>query len=659
MKIALVGNQNSGKTTLFNLLTGSNQKIGNWPGVTLERKSGFIKGASAELVDLPGIYSLSPYTAEEEVSRHFIFEEKLDLIINIIDATSIERSLYLTTQLLELDTPLVIALNMTDIMAKKGVDIDVDALAKALSVDIISISALRKTGINDLITYIQQFQKHKSTPKEIFPRDIEQAIAAIEVKLEIPHKRFVAIKLLEKDQLCPYQINGTLNRHIEALENKYTVDVEELIAHQRYEYIVSVIKQIVHIKDNGQSMTDQLDRIFLHKWLALPIFAIIMFLVYFLSVGVVGGLTVDLTEGVVENFGEWLRTTLTTLNASEWSSSLVVDGILAGIGAVLAFVPQLVILFLCISLLETTGYMSRIAFFFDRIFKRLGLSGKALIPFIVGSGCSVPGVMATKTIDNDNERRLTVILTPFIPCSAKLPIIALFAGFFFDRFAGLVSVSLYFFSIVVIVLSALLLKALLKGKVSAFVFELPDYKLPSLRYVSRDVFGKAWEFIKRAGTIIFLCSVVVWFLLSFSWSFIYGIPVDQSILASIGRVFSWIFFPILGELSWEATVSAIQGLVAKEQVVSSMAIIAGFGENGTSNVIFNSSAFGFFTGLSAYAFMVFNLFAAPCFGAIAAMRKELGSTKRVLLAVLFQTGLAWVLASLVFGVGSLIGMVIS
>ncbi len=661
MKIALVGNQNSGKTTLFNLLTGSNQKIGNWPGVTIERKSGTIRKTNHELVDLPGIYSLSPYTPEEEVSRKFVLEEKPDLIINIVDVTSLERSLYLTTQLLELDCSVILALNMVDILDKKGLSIQIEALAQLLDVDIIPISALKKTGIQELITVLSHPHFRSRSKKALFNAEIEQAITKIEKDIPYPHRRFVAVKVLERDPYFKKLITSEIEASIQKIEKKYHSTMEEMIADYRYRYIVSVKKQTIHSKTTEEPITDRLDRIFLHKWLALPIFALIMFLVYYLSVGVVGSFTVDWIGGLFEKLSIWLTAFLEQANASDWSISLVVDGIVAGVGAVLGFIPQLMILFFCISILETSGYMSRIAFFLDRIFKHFGLSGKALIPFIVGSGCSVPGIMATRTIDDNEERRMAVMLTPFVPCSAKLPIIALFSGFFFPRHAGMVSASLYFLAILVILFSAVLMKKFFfRGKRSAFVSELPAYKLPNPRYVFRDVFDHTWEFMKRAGTIILLCSVIIWFMLSFSWRFEYGIDVEKSILASVGNLFSWIFYPMLGELSWGATISAIQGLVAKEQVVSSMAVIAGLASDvEAGNLIFNPfGIFGFFTGASAYAFMVFNLFSAPCFGAIGAMHRELGTMKKTLIALLYQTGLAWLLATLFYWVITGIGVII-
>lgn len=657
MKIALVGNQNSGKTTLFNCLTGSNQKVGNWPGVTIDRKEGVLKGTDHIVVDLPGIYSLSPYTAEEEVSRKYVFEEKPDLIINIVDATSIERSLYLTTQLLELDCKVILALNMADMLEKKGIIIDVDKLSNLLDTTIVKISALKGEGIADLISTISEEKIKENRHQKIYQKDIEEAIIDIYSNINSIHKRFVSVKVLENDiNFKSLQDEKIINLRKD-LEKVYGFDIEQIIANQRYEYIVSVKKESVTSNPVKESITDKLDKVFLNKWLALPIFAVIMFAIYFLAVGFIGNATVDWIDSLVSKFGDIVKEFLLKNNASQWAVSLVVDGIIAGVGAVLNFVPQLIILFLCICLLETSGYMSRIAFFLDKIFRKFGLSGKSLIPFIVGSGCSVPGIMTTRTIEDEEEKRMTIMLTPFIPCSAKLPIIALFSGYFFDKYSGLVSASLYFLAIIVILLSAIIMKKFFfKSKNSAFISELPEYKIPSPKYVARDVCEKTVAFIKRAGTIILLCSIIIWFMLSFSWKFEFGVNIEDSILASIGKCLSWLFYPILGELSWGATVSAIQGLVAKEQVVSSMSIIAGFSESvSNSDLIFSSTGiFGFFTPASAYAYMVFNLFSAPCFGAISAMRRELGSSKKMFIAILFQTGVAWVLASLIFGIGNLI-----
>ncbi|MCM1259754.1 MAG: ferrous iron transport protein B [Prevotella sp.] len=654
MKVALIGNQNSGKTSLFNILTGTNQKVGNWPGVTIERKEGKIKDTDITIVDLPGIYSLSPYTAEEEVSRRYILEEKPDVVINIVDATSIERSLYLTTQLLELDTKVIIALNMADMLEKKQIQIDEQKLSELLHTSIVRISALKQTGIDELIHLITSKSILENNHQKIYAPSVEDILDYI-----MRHRgcnRFEAVKIFEKEERYLCYVTDSILYRIDQIEKSYQYDTEQIIANERYNFITDIKNQCVTQPKNVVTITDQLDKILLNKWLAIPIFACIMALIYYLAVGVVGSWTVDLVDGVIHSFSGWVSETLSHLGASSWIISLICDGIIKGVGAVLNFAPQLVILFLCIAILETSGYMSRIAFFLDKVFKKFGLSGKSLIPFIVGSGCSVPGIMTARTVEDEDERAITIVCTPFIPCSAKLPIIAMFAGAFFDQYSGLITVSLYFLAIVIILISAVILKKFFfKGNPSSFISELPEYKLPSIKYVIRDVGEKVIAFIKRAGTVILICSIAVWFLLSFNWKLQYGVNVEDSILASIGNVFAWVFYPMLGEWSWGATVSAIQGLVAKEQVVSSMNIIAGLAEESQDiTALFGSGVFGFFNPASAYAFCMFNLFSAPCFGAIGAMRRELGSTKRMFQAILFQTGLAWILGCLAFGIGSLI-----
>ena len=656
MKIGLVGNQNSGKTTLFNCLTGMNAKIGNWPGVTIEKKEGTIKGTSYTLIDLPGIYSLNPYSIEEDVSRKFILNENPDIIINIIDATCIERSLYLTTQLLELDCKVIVALNMSDILEKKGFEISINKLEKLLGTKVIKISALNGTGIEKLIKEIEF--PSKSYKIKIFNNSIEEAIKNIESNLNYKqkNKRFVSINLLsDNDDIKPFSTND-----IELIKNKIEkqnqMEIDELIAMQRYSFIEQVKKECISRRNMPESITDKLDKIFLDKWIAFPIFIIIMLLVYYLSVGIVGNFTVDSVKKIILELEIIVKKTLNEVGVSNWLNSLIVDGIIAGVGSVLNFLPQLAILFLCISILETTGYMSRVALLFDKIFRKIGLSGKSIIPFIVGSGCSVPGIMGTRIIENEDERRMTSILTPFVPCSAKLPIITLFTSYFFPQNSGLISAMLYFLAILIIILSALLMKKFVfRGTSSTYISELPEYKLPSLKYVLKDTTNKVLAFIKRAGTTIFLCSIIVWFLLAFSPKMEYGIEIKQSILANLGNKISWIFKPIVGVNSWEVTVSAIQGLIAKEQVVSSMAVINGLTDNTNSiNILSKTGAFRFFTPASALAFTIFNLFSAPCFGAIAAMKKELGSTKNVLKAVCFQTGLAWLLSSFIYKIGNII-----
>ncbi|MCD8209545.1 MAG: ferrous iron transport protein B [Coprobacillus sp.] len=690
MRVALVGNQNSGKTTLFNDLTGSNQKIGNWPGVTIERKEGHIRGTDIVVVDLPGIYSLSPYTAEEEISRQYVVDEKPDVIIDIIDSLCIERSLYLVSQLIETGTDVILALNMSDIIDREGVSVDVEKLSKACGCSAVSISAKTKSGIPELIEMLEKHTYKKNKGLKIFPKDIETLIGVVQ-KEPSAENRFDAIKIIEKDpRYAEKYVSDEVNSEIENIETKYDMDSEQLIASLRYDWISDVKGSAITLKKEKRSViSDKLDKVFLNKWAAIPLFIVIMAVVYILAVGLVGSLTVDVMDGLINGtdslelnlfgaswefeweftgLGPWLADLLGSVGASGWAQSLVADGIIAGVGAILNFVPQIIILFLCLSVLESTGYLSRVAFLLDRLFHRIGLNGKSLIPFIVGTGCSVPAIMSARTIEDEHERNLTITLTPFMPCSAKLPIISLFAQFFFPAsYAWLVTFLMYIAAIVVIILCAWVLsRVFIKNRTaSAYISELPAWKAPNGAYVGRDVFDKTMAFIKRAGTIILLCSIVVWFLVSFTWDFHYieafdpeaieeaadvvVYTVDDSLLANLGRAISWIFYPMLGgNLSWAASVSAIQGLVAKEQVISSMAIIARTSEE----AIFESSLFSFFTPWSAVAYMTFTCFSAPCFGAISTMRKEFGSSRQMWKAIGFQTGLAWVLASII----GLIGM---
>ncbi len=689
----LVGNQNSGKTLLFNVLTGMNQKVGNWPGVTVERKDGIIRGTSIEITDLPGIYSLSPYTSEEEVSRRYVVEENPDLIINIIDSTSIERALYLTTQLLELNKKVLVVLNMEDILAKKGYKIDSKKLSEKLGTSVISISALKKTGIKELINMVEDSDRliRTNLGMKIYPDDVEKMISEISVKIdpEIKEKRFAAVKIIERDNRYYSKFyHEDFEDKISALEEKYAMDTEQLVASLRYDYIETVRNAAVEKKE-VETFTQKADKVLLNKWAAIPIFLIVMVLVYLFSVGLVGGMTVGLVDILfnggdvlefplpfvdpievslgdgIKGLGPWLAECITNGGGSEWAASLVADGAVAGVGAVLNFVPQIAILFLLISLLETCGYMSRVTFLFDRAFKKLGMSGKSLIPFIVGTGCSVPGIMGARTLEDKNEHRMTVTLTPFMPCSAKLPIITCFIGGVFAPLMGggwtwLITFLMYILAIVVIILAGFLLnKFFVKQHSASYITELPEYHIPSGSYVAKDVWEKTWAFIKRAGTIIFLCSIVVWVLLNLDYQFQYvgtapdlnGDPrllVENSILANIGKSISWIFAPMLGmNFSWGASVSAVQGLVAKEAVVSSMEVITAVGEGG--DVFAGNGTFAFFNnnGFCAMGYMIFTLFSAPCFGAIGAMRRELGSSKEMWRAILFETGLAWCLASFV------------
>jgi len=674
--IALIGNQNSGKTTLFNLLTGTQQKVGNWPGVTLEKKVGTIKSTNHEIVDLPGIYSLSSYSSEEMISRDFLLKENPSLIINVLDITQLERSLYLTMQLIDLKIPMIITLNMKDLADKKGIIIDLKKLNEILQYPVLEISALKKTGVDELVDIIEAAKAHDPVDIKYFSDDIEMAISKISNQIDHRSNRFIASKLLEDDSLIKDFETDDTKKISETLIKQNNYQIDEEIAHQRYSFIEKMKKESVSYNENfyKESLTRKIDKIVLNRWLAIPIFILIMAGIYYLSAGVVGGFTVGLMEGLFESLSEVTETWLDSVGASPWAISLVVNGVIAGVGAVLGFVPQLAILFLLISLLEASGYMSRIAFTLDQVFRKVGLSGKSIIPFILGIGCSVPAIMATKTIDDEQEKEMTIYLAPFVPCNAKLPIIALFAGYFFPNNRGLITIAFYFMSIVVIGLLAFILKKLAFKKTSTgYISELPTYKLPSARYVTRDVLGKIWSFIKRAGTVILLSSIIIWFLASFTWSFSYTTDPSHSILRTFGDILAPIFYPMLGTLNWGASVSAIQGLVAKENVVSTMGIIANLTANAVESLgsnptpealraLFGSEAntlFSTFTGLSAFSFMTFNLFSAPCFGAIGAMRDAFGSRKKMWLAVLLQTGFAWLLASAIFGIGSLIGVMIS
>lgn len=624
MNICLVGNQNCGKTTLFNLLTGLNQKIGNWPGVTIEKKEGIVKGTNYKLVDLPGIYSLSSYSLEEIISTDYILNSDIDLIINIVDASSFERSLYLTTQLLELDYNMIVVLNMVDLLEKKGIKIDIDKLEKDLNVKVCKISALKKIGIEDLIYNIKNFNP-KFKKKIVYKNSLENKIKNMEGKIKYKkNSRFIAIRNLEE-------------------ENE---DIEESIATERYEFISKIKEKCFWQKKKWINRSDFLDKIFLNKFFAIPIFLLIMFGIYYFSVGLVGKYFADFINQIFDKIFIICVNFLDNILVSTWLKSLICDGILNGIMTVLQFIPQLIVLFFFISVLETSGYMSRIAFLLDKIFRKIGLSGKSLIPFILGSGCSVPGIMATKIIENKDEKDMTSILVPFIPCSAKLPIIVLYASCFFSDNLAIISLSLYVLSIIIVIFSAILMKKFFFLNISSsYISELSEYKMPNVKYVLKDVLSKVSSFIKRAGTTIFLASIIIWGLLSFSLNLDYGVNIENSILAQIGKKISWIFYPVIGINSWEATVSILQGFIAKEQVVSSLAIISGLQEE---NLFISGNVFDFLNSVSAYCFVVFNLFSAPCFAAISTMRKELGSFKKFIFAIMYQILLAWILSMLIY-----------
>lgn len=640
MKIALIGNQNSGKTTLFNKLTGMNQKVGNWPGVTVEKREGIMVGTSYIITDLPGVYSLSPYTVEEKISRDFLLKEKPELIINVVDATNIERSLYLTTQLLELDCRIIIALNMIDIVTRRGVDINTKKLSEQLGTEVCEISAKTGLGIDSLIKRINV--KRDKIKIKIFDEQIEEKISEVADTNMV--NRFTALNMIEGNMDSADESTNIIRKSLESI---YEEKMDEIIATQRYCFIGRILGDALDSKKLKCRTTSKLDNVFLNKYLSFPLFVCIMFLVYYLSVGVVGKFMSDFLTTQIAYMGNKVSEVLILINTSEILVSLICDGIICGVGTVISFVPQLIVLFFFISVLEATGYMSRMAFLLDNLFKKFGLSGKSLVPFVVGLGCSVPGIMASRILEKRTQRDKTVILTPFIPCSAKLPIIALFSGYFFPEYAEFVAVSFYFLSILIICISAYIMgKFKQKYEDSVYIDELPEYKLPSIKYIIKDLTQKTKSFLRRAGSIILICSILVWFLLSFSTQLEYDVSIENSILANVGKRLSYFFYPIIGENSWEATVSILQGIIAKEQVVSSMSIISGVAasEKEFSNIFDRGGVFDFFTPQTAYAFVVFNLFTVPCFGAVATMRKELGSNAKTLKAVVFQILIACVAA---------------
>ena len=653
MKVALIGNQNSGKTTLFNSLTKSNQKVGNWPGVTIQKKEGYIANEDINVVDLPGVYSLCSYTSEEVVTRQYLLEENPDVIVNVVDASSLERSLYLTAQLLEFDARIIVALNMIDLLEKNGLEIDCDKLSQNLGVAVVPVSALKNVGLDKLVREIKNKKSPKNAlNKEIYSKIIEKEIKIIEKDIKIKHKRFLAIEQIESENVTH---NKELIRSKNIINMVFNCDPKQVLVNERYKFAVYVKNACVKLVKEKRKITDKIDKIILNKWLAIPIFMLIMSGVYFFSVGVVGKYSVGFISNFIDKISIKLSTFLLRVNLSDWLVSLVVDGVVLGVGAVLSFLPELVIMFLFLNILETSGYMSRVSFIFDKIFRKIGLSGKSIVPFIVGSGCSVPAIMSCKTIENEKEKKLTISLVSFIPCSAKLPIIALFSGYFFSNNSGVISVSLYFLAIIVIILSAFFLKKFLfKTTETSFISELPDYKLPNFKYVIRDVLGRTKDFVVRAGSTILICSMVIWFLSSFNWKFQYGVDIDKSLLAWIGNLFGWFFYTIVGEWNWAVSVSALQGIIAKEQVVSSLTVISKL--SGAMDGMFSNGVLANFTSLSAYSYVVFNLFSAPCLAAIGAMKSEIGSRKHLVIVILYQILFAWAVASLIFGVGRLCGL---
>ena len=760
IKIALAGNPNSGKTTLFNALTGSNQFVGNWPGVTVEKKEGKLKKHDdVAIMDLPGIYSLSPYTLEEVVARNYLITERPDAILNIIDGTNLERNLYLTTQLTELGIPVVIAINMMDVVRKNGDKINVDELSRELGCKIVEISALKGEGIMEAAeAAVQAAKSTKTVPMHTFSGPVEHAIAHIEEaavhNLPEEQQRWYAIKIFERDDkvLDQLKIDPAVMAHIEedikAAEKELDDDAESIITNERYVYIAEIIKACYKKKNAGQlSASDKIDRIVTNRWLGLPIFAAVMFLVYYISMVTVGSaatdwandglfgdgwhllgigsgeynevadaygeasLVVDGYEAYIEengalaadgtftydvedeetlavttetatladyekakatldeigdepdpaDYGVWVPgvpvlvgNALESAGAADWLSGLILDGIVAGVGAVLGFVPQMLVLFLLLAFLEACGYMARIAFVLDRIFRKFGLSGKSFIPMLIGTGCGIPGVMASRTIENERDRRMTIMTTTFIPCGAKVPFIAMIAGAIFGGSAW-VSTSAYFIGMAAIVISGIMLKKtkMFAGDPAPFVMELPAYHWPTLGNVLRSMWERGWSFIKKAGTIILLSTIFVWFTSYFGWvdgtfQMLSDDQIDCSILAAIGGAIDWIFAP-LGWGNWQAVVASITGLVAKENIVGTLGVLYGGGDGS----VYDAMAAAF-TGITAYSFLVFNLLCAPCFAAIGAIKREMNSRKWTWFAIGYQCGFAYVIALMINQFGALI-----
>ncbi|WP_279003764.1 ferrous iron transport protein B [[Clostridium] scindens] len=678
VKIALAGNPNSGKTTLFNALTGSNQFVGNWPGVTVEKKEGRLKDdKDVTVTDLPGIYSLSPYTLEEVVARNYLISQRPDAILNIVDGTNLERNLYLSTQLMELGIPVVMAINMMDVVKKNGDQINTKILSERLGCEVVSISALKGEGIKEASSKAARLARMNdaASPVHEFAPEVEAALDEIETMLtEVPEeqKRFYAIKLFERDDKIEEQLKHVpeVEDIVAAVEKEYDDDAESIITNERYNYITSVIRDSL-VKSRKEKLTtsDKIDRIVTNRWLALPIFAAVMWIVYYVSVSTVGAWATDWANDGL--FGDGFRlfgmdvpgipviigNALDAVNCAGWLQSLILDGIVAGVGAVLGFVPQMLVLFIFLAFLEACGYMARVAFIMDRIFRKFGLSGKSFIPMLIGTGCGVPGIMASRTIENDRDRKMTIMTTTFIPCGAKLPIIALIAGALFGG-ASWVAPSAYFVGIAAIICSGIILKKtrMFAGEPAPFVMELPAYHMPTVGNVLRSMWERGWSFIKKAGTIILLSTIFIWFTSNFGLADgRFGMVEDLSdgFLAMIGRGIAWIFAP-LGWGDWKSAVAAITGLVAKENVVGTFGILYGFAEVAEDGAEVWGTLASSMTAVAAYSFLVFNLLCAPCFAAMGAIKREMNNAKWFWFAIGYQTLLAYAVSLCVFQFGSLL-----
>ncbi|WP_042273363.1 ferrous iron transport protein B [[Clostridium] dakarense] len=671
-KIGLVGNPNSGKTTIFNELTGSRQYVGNWAGVTVEKKGGQLRNhKDVEIIDLPGIYSLSPYTIEEVVTRKFMLEDKPDAIINIVDASNIERNLYLTTQILELNIPTIVALNMMDIVEKRGYKIDIDKLSKELGCRVVETKALKGDGVKQLGDEAVKIAKEKkiSNFKVNFSKEVNSALKSIESLIEKENvlkedidKRWFAIKTFEKDEAAFKEVNlseeGTeeLDNIISRCEKELDDDGESIIISNRYDFIEGIISRIVkNRKKKENTFSDKIDKILLNRIFALPIFAFVMWFVYYISVSKIGLIGTDWINDVL--FAEIImgnvETLLNGLHVSQWLISLINDGILAGVGTVISFIPQVALLFFFLSILEDCGYMARVALFMDKILHKFGLSGKSFIPVLMSSGCGVPGIMSTRTMESERERKITIMVSTFVPCSAKLPIIALFAGAIFKG-SSLVAPLVYFSGIIMIIVSAFIINKskLFKGGRSPFVMELPQYHVPNFKNVLLNVWEKVVSFIKKAFTVIVLASAFIWFTSSFNWT-LQMVDARESILADMGKIIAPIFAP-LGFGNWQSAVASITGFVAKENIVSTFGVLFGISNAAETDVALLHNLAGMYTGASAFAFIAFNMFNPPCFAAMGAIRREMGNWKWTFITIGIQTFGAYLIALLINQVGSFI-----
>lgn len=674
--IVLAGNQNCGKTTLFNCITGANQYVGNWPGVTLDRVSGYVASQDLKVVDLPGLYSLSPYSPEEIVSRRFLLEGKYDVIVNVVDATHLDRSLSLTCELLSFKRPMVLAINMMDLAAKEHLDIDLKALEKTLGVPVVAISAAANENIDALFAAIQRAQVSPAVVyDEVLQENINKvatALTAADSSLQPAanskgeSSNFVALSLLQHDKnyLALYQDKEALlsevNKEVLSLEKHFGTDVESLIAQERYAFIDRTLKQVVTTgQGRYNSLSQRIDNIVTNRFLAIPLFAFIVYMVYYLAVSTIGTMGTDYANDVL--FGEYATNAatalMTSINAPEWLSGLVIDGIIGGVGAVLGFVPQMIVLFILLSLLEQSGYMTRVAFVLDRIFRHFGLSGRCFIPMIVATGCGVPAVMATNSIDNINEKRITIITTTFMPCSAKLPILAMIAAAFFPE-STLVAPAIYFLAIFAIAFTAVVLKkdSAFNEEVSPFVMEMPNYTMPKLRNVLRSTYERCRAFVIKAGTVIFTTVVAIWFLSNFN--FVDGgfgmVDVSDSMLAAFGSALAFIFIP-LGFASWQASVAIITGLLAKENVVGTLAVLLGLGEVAEDDASLGAALHGEFTTSSAaLAFLAFNLFSTPCIAALGAMKRQLNSRRLFTFAIVYMLAFSYSLSLIIYELGGFI-----